>query len=214
MKIMIFGQPRSGTTALESQLSEMFGVPGLLEPLDRQDLRRDCINWAQSLPWGIAKILTNHLLSDPRVDLRDIISLAVFDHIILTARKDHTLACLSYYYAEQVVQKYQWEPRDQVIQQRFHCDLSFVKRNFLAELDLFWDINAWLDQQQIRYTKIFYEDYCIDKLPQRFLDQKFKIDDMRHNFKNSEIDYRNICENHQEVTDMIDQHIQQRNITQ
>ena len=209
MRILIFGQPRTGTTALEFQLASLFHVPGLLEPLHVLANRTHHRAWATALDRGVAKILTNHVISEPRVDIREIISLGVFDHIVITARRDLTASCLSYYYAERVTEQYQWQSQESVSDTQFWCDPTFVRRNFLAELDLYSEIVGWLNQQGIGYSKMFYEDYCVDQLPCTLAGQTFRITDIPQDFQNSKIDYEILCENHDEIDNIITDHLDQ-----
>ena len=209
MRILIFGQPRTGTTALEFQLASLFHVPGLLEPLHKLANRTHYRAWATALDRGVAKILTNHVISEPRVDIREIISLGVFDHIVITARRDLTASCLSYYHAERVTGQYQWQSQEPVSDMRFRCDPTFIQHNFLVELDLYLETIGWLNQQGIGYSKMFYEDYCVDQLPCTLAGQTFRITDIPQDFRNSKIDYKILCENYNEIDNIITDHLDQ-----
>ena len=107
-KILILGCPRSGTTALQQQLSHLFNLTNLNEPYyTDHESSIDYYSWTSKKNNCIIKLLvSNTIYNESDFDLIKFLNLAKFDLIVIPNRKDLYNLCISLYYAERIVKQY------------------------------------------------------------------------------------------------------------
>ncbi|CAB4138132.1 hypothetical protein UFOVP328_325 [uncultured Caudovirales phage] len=207
-KILVFGLPRTGTTVLQLQLSQLFELNNLSEVYtgDNIGIVKDIYSWTADQSQCIVKLLTTNLNAEINgVDFDRLISCGGFDLVVIPVGKNLTDTCISLYYAEQVVNQYHYYTNDQVAQQLFYMDLNFVTDIFNKEYQAFVDSLQYLDTHQIRYKTINYNDY-VQNIQQEIDGVQFCIQSMRNlPMIYSNLDYTALCQNYQEVDNLINE---------
>ncbi len=201
-KILIFGLPRTGTTVLEEQLSRIFSVTGWCEPYADTVKRSRYVEWTSSITQGIIKILTTETINQLHpIDVRQLIGMKLFDGIVVAKRDNKVDVCLSLYYAEQVIQKYQFFTDETVTYKKFDCDEKFAV-NFSQEIREFNRIVSWLQDNNISFDWFDYDAFLQGKT-QTILAKIISSANTHSKFKKSNIDYRSLCNNYDIIEQII-----------
>lgn len=203
-KILIFGMPRSGTTLLQKRLAQSLNLWGYNEPFSDQEYRAslgDPYQWVANLDHAVIKVLAQNL---DYLNLVKLINTGKFDFVV-TRRKNLTNLCISLYYAEQIIKNYHYtsQPKIEDIIP-FSVPTEFIN-GYLVPYR--WYLNAIqeIDQHKIPYSIFDYEQYqagetqiihgvefCLAK------ESDYRIDTVASN-----IDYRQVCLNYNEIAEII-----------
>lgn len=206
-KILVFGPPRTATTQIQTQLCYIYRLENLIEPFNdpslgfnpasaNYDEQKNPYKWIAKQNNCSIKLLATQL---NRIDLAKLMSSWNPDAIVVTDRKNLTNCCLSLWLAEQ---RQQYHYQSVPVIEKFWCDPEFVKpwkemyQNFVNACN-------WLDSQQIKYVKIYYEDYTADQTCV-LNNVSFKLSErVSRALVDAQICYEDLCINYKEIEELI-----------
>ena len=155
-------------------------------------------------PNTVVKLLTNNCVCNYPIDVPQLMGLGIFDKIVITQRRNLIDTCLSLYYADYIVKKFQWTEDEQVLRQQFNCDEQFAV-NFCKEISFFKKTVEWFDKTKVHYD-IFDYDKFLDGQDQRIFGSLINKQ-MPFKFKKSNIDYQSLCQNYERIKELINQSV-------
>jgi hypothetical protein len=204
-KILIFGLPRTATTAIQLTLTKLFKLVSLSEPFCGNKIDNDVYGWAATQQNCVMKLLTTNLYQKSREKI-DTVKLCKqgFSNVIVTQRSNLVDCCISLYYAERIAKQYHYEKPESVEHIRFEVDISFVKP-WLTEISMYYQVIDELQQNQIEF-EIFDYDLYIQGKPQTISGHQIvKANNIA--YVHAEIDYIALCSNYQEVKLLIEDYV-------
>lgn len=210
-KILIFGLPRTKTTALQLRLARLFGLTSLNEPYANHHgvcVDQDPHEWTQKQNNCVIKLLTTNLVNRTDLSLTKLLVMP-WDRLVVTNRFSHTDAAVSLYYAEQISGRYHYQDISQINTCRFRLDLDWIKRFWLPELEVWHKSIAHIKSLHMDHDVIQYENY-IPTRDQTVAGRTFRpydIDSVSTNSSSpidSSLNYSDLCENYNEVQYLVE----------
>lgn len=203
--ILIFGLPRTATTALQLDLARLLAVKNLNEAFCGDAIADNVYEWTQAQQNCIMKLLTTNLClqNTENIDFIKLINSGITD-LVVTQRNNLADTCVSLYYAERIANQYHYLPTDQVKNFTFEVGQEFLT-SWLVELDMYHQILNRLKQQQITYDLFDYDTY-VNQQPQNILGYTVGTKKY-HNYIHTNINYTDLCSNYQEVKTKIEDHV-------
>lgn len=198
---MVFGLPRSGTTIIQSELSRICNINNYIEAYSGKP-RDDVYQWTSKWNQGITKILTTNI-NNYKGQL-NIVKLfnQNFDGLVVIQRSNLTDCIVSLYYADNVSKKYHYRDRTEIKLIPFVFDLSQTR--YFEEIKTYFQTLDTIKQAGINYDIFDYDQWCQGKT-QMVLNQKIIVTDKPPNsFINSNLDYKTLCQNYQDVHEVVD----------
>lgn len=204
-KILIFGPPRSGTTILQSTISQELQLANCSEPYNQSIIKlNNPYNWTANLHKGVVKLLSFNLHT---IHFEKLIREGKFDSIVVTKRDNLVDCCVSLHYAT-LKNKFHYTISDSVELETFTIPRRAVDL-WVDAYNLYKIAVKYLDNNSIPYTLFDYDNY-INNIPQIINGLAFTkttIDNscIEHNkgtvYKH--IPYSELCLNYDEVKKII-----------
>lgn len=196
-KILVFGMPRSGTTVLQRQLAELFGLDNLVEPALDEYLKSP-YHWVGNQNNCVIKYLSMTLVYSPFFKFKRLIDHGKFDLIVLTERNNLTYGCISSFYAQKVVGRFHYHTgKSYPKSSKFECDIAFVDV-WIRSYKKYLESKQFLDKTNTPYTVIKFDDYIGDK-EQQVENVRFRISSLIIDTYDPHLPYIKLCTNYKEV---------------
>ena len=197
MRIMMFGHPRSASTYLQEVIAHVYRIGLTGEPFNEQV--NDPKQYILDHDNFVTKITTPVFVTgDYKFEDFD---WNIFDQVIVTDRQNFELACASVYHAQQVG-IYQFKDKFHLSNLKtFEIPEEFI-RNFAKDYNIFLDVLGKLKENNIKFSMFYYEDInkdinsIINKFPNKFYDN---LDNFKSTFVSTDIDYKKLCTNYEEL---------------
>jgi hypothetical protein len=204
-KILIFGLPRTATTAIQLELSQLFKIQSLSEPFCGDKVSNNILDWTLTQQNCVMKLLTTNLCQQSTAKINTVeLCKQGFTHIIVTQRSNLVDCCISLYYAERIVNKYHYEKLDPVKHVQFNVDLEFVT-GWLTEVGVYYQVIAELQKNHIGF-EIFDYDLYIQGKTQNISGHQIIVSS-KLDYVHSDIEYPTLCNNYQEVKLLIEEYV-------
>jgi hypothetical protein len=195
MRILVFSHPRSASTWFQEIVGHVYRIGILGEPFNNKiDKPNEFIQLHDDYVIKICTPVLNKYNYEA-------FNFTVFDQVYVTDRKDFALACTSVYYA-QLTGTYQWS-----IQQHLNDLKQFVvPRNFIngfiSDYRVFLNTLHKFKDSNIEYQMFYYEDILadiepiIDSMPNTYTAD---MSSFKETFVPTGINYKDLCQNYNEL---------------
>jgi hypothetical protein len=195
MRVMLFGHPRSASTYLQEVIAYLYRIGLTGEPFnDKIDNPKQYILDHDNFVTKLTTPVFN------RYKYEDF-DWTIFDQVVVTDRQNFALACASVYHAQQIG-TYQFKDKSHLQNlDYFNIPKEFIK-GFINDYNVFLDILGKLKHNNIKFELFYYEDInkdinsIINKFPNKFYDN---LDNFKSTFVSTDIDYKQLCTNYEEL---------------
>ena len=195
MRIMIFGHPRSASTYLQEVIAHIYRIGLTGEPFNDgiKDPKKYIIDHDNFVTKLTTPVFNRYNFED--------FDWNIFDYVVVTDRKNLELACASVYHS-QMVGVYQFKDKAHLNNLKsFSIPTEFIN-GFIEVYHIFIKILDKLNQTNIEYKMFYYEDInndidsVINKFPSKFYNN---LDKFKSTFVSTDMNYRELCENYNEL---------------
>lgn len=205
INILIFGLPRTATTALQVELSLRLRLHSFKEPFCGDAIVEDLYSWVNDQSNSVMKLLTTNICQagTEKINILKLIDSGI-THLVITQRKNLVDCCISLYYAERIAKQYHYISADQIKHDEFEVDEDFLT-NWLAEVDMYYSVIDQLFEHQVKYDLFDYDAY-VERRPQNIFGHTIGTDQQQH-YVHSDLNYSKLCLNYQEVKAKIEDYV-------
>lgn len=199
-KVLIFGLPRTKTTAVQLDISQSLNLPNWSEafsPTHGACINQDPYAWSRGILSGVVKLLTIDLRKRPGLNFNDIWATG-WDRLVITQRRNMAHTACSKWYADNISKRYHFTRGDQVPQQQFTLDRGWLENLWLSEMQHWWNTLRIVRELGIEHDVIDYDSYNVGTC-QSVAGHVFTQDPKENNLMPNGLDYTQLCQNYSEV---------------
>lgn len=201
---MIFGLPRTKTTALQIQLGGIFAIKSYSEaynPHIGKCINQDPYEWTRNIEHGVVKLLTGNLIERPELNFTELWNVG-WDRLVITRRQNLADAACSLYYADHVAGQYHYESHQAVPQHQFDMDLKWLGRRWYNEMHMWYQSQREIRDLCIDYDIVDYDSY-VPGVFQTVAGRRFAQGGIENSYVDTKLNYTELCRNYTRVVEIV-----------